>query len=319
MTRAKMTHEADRQLPVGGEIFLDHVGHFVRDPEAASAALTRAGFAPTPVSVQSNPDGTPTGTGNVTAMFARGYIEVLFKTADTPLAREFEASIAGHSGVHLAACSVADAQATHQRLSDAGFAMRPLVQFQRPVDTASGPGVAAFTVVRLERGAMAEGRIQLLTHRTEDTVWQKRWLSHPNGATGLTDLLVVSADVAEATGRFARFTGRSASATTFGQSIALDRGRIEIVTETAFAALVPEVAVPRLPFIGAYAIRVASLRATEELMDGAGLAAAPHRQGAGRAVSAESSGSAHGCSPRMPRTCLGARDRDRYGSGRSFR
>ena len=46
-----------------------------------------AGFAPTPVSVQVNPDGTPTGTGNVTAMFARGYVEVLFKTAETPLAR----------------------------------------------------------------------------------------------------------------------------------------------------------------------------------------------------------------------------------------
>ena len=39
-------------------------------------------------------DGTPTGTGNVTAMFSRGYIEILFKTADTPLAREFDVSIA---------------------------------------------------------------------------------------------------------------------------------------------------------------------------------------------------------------------------------
>ena len=54
---------------------------------------------------------------------------------------------------------------------------------------------------------------------------------------------------------------------TFGQSIQLDRGRVEIVTETAWMALVPEVAAPRLPFLGAYAIRVASLRDTEELMD----------------------------------------------------
>ena len=29
---------------------------------------------------------------------------------------------------------------------------------------------------------MPEGRIQILTHRTESTVWQKRWLTHPNGA-----------------------------------------------------------------------------------------------------------------------------------------
>ena len=75
-------------------------------------------------------------------------------------------------------------KAQHRRLTEAGFAMRPLVQFQRPVDTVSGPGVAAFTVVRLERGAMAEGRIQMLAHRTEDTVWQKRWLTHPQWRAG---------------------------------------------------------------------------------------------------------------------------------------
>ena len=70
--------QADRQLPLGEETFLDHVGHFVRDPQAASGALARAGFAPTPVSVQVNPgaDGSErlTGTGNVTAMLSRGYI-----------------------------------------------------------------------------------------------------------------------------------------------------------------------------------------------------------------------------------------------------
>ena len=48
---------------------------------------------------------------------------------------------------------------------------------------------------------MAEGRIQILAHRTEDRVWQPRWLTHRNGALGLIDLVVVSADVAEAAGR----------------------------------------------------------------------------------------------------------------------
>src|SRR3977135_4260972 len=97
--------EADRQLPIADEIFLDHVGHFVRDPEAAAGALVRAGFAPTPVSIQVNPapDGGQrlTGTGNTTAMFARGYIEALFRTADTPLGRELTAGISRYLGVHL--------------------------------------------------------------------------------------------------------------------------------------------------------------------------------------------------------------------------
>ena len=46
----------DRQLPILEEIFLDHVTHFVREPQSASRALTRAGFAPTQVSIQAAPD-----------------------------------------------------------------------------------------------------------------------------------------------------------------------------------------------------------------------------------------------------------------------
>jgi len=258
--------EIDRNLPQGSEIFLDHVGHFVRDPAAAARALARAGFAPTPVSVQANPDGTPTGTGNVTAMLSRGYIEVLFKTADTPLGREFEASLSGHAGVHLVAFSVADAEGAHHRLSEAGFAMRPLVQFQRPVDTENGPDVAAFTVVRLERGAMAEGRIQILAHRTEHTVWQLRWLGHPNGALGLLDVVVACGDVAEASSRFERFSGKVAADNRFGRAIALDRGWVQLSSRDAFASMLPDIAIPRLPFLGAYGVRVKSLAAVEELI-----------------------------------------------------
>src|SRR6478609_2784718 len=134
--------EVDRQLPEGGEIFLDHVGHFVRDPKAAADALARAGFAPTPVSVQVNPDGkggeTPTGTGNICAMLPRGYVECLFKTADTPLGHELDKAMERYSGVHLVAFAVHDAEAAHARLQGLGFRMRPLVSMQRPVMTEAG-------------------------------------------------------------------------------------------------------------------------------------------------------------------------------------
>jgi hypothetical protein len=199
-------------------------------------------------------------------MFSRGYVEVLFKTADTPLGREFDAALTAHAGVHLAAFSIADAEGQHRRLTEAGFAMRPLVQFQRPVGTESGTGVAAFTVVRLERGAMAEGRIQMLAHRTEDTVWQKRWLAHRNGALGLVDLVVASADVDEAANRFVKFTGHAARTTKFGRAIALDRGQVHLFTREAFTALLPDIAVPGLPFLGAYALKVQSVDAAEALL-----------------------------------------------------
>jgi hypothetical protein len=288
MTDQRTRGEVDRQLPARDEIFLDHIAHFVSDREAARRALARAGFTPTPISIQVNPDPAggapkPTGTGNVTAMFARGYVEVLFKTADTPLGREFEAALARYPGLHLAAFAVADAGAAHRRLATAGFRMQPLVEMQRPVDTADGQGVAAFTIARVVPGEMAEGRIQILTHRTEDTVWQPRWLDHPNGARRLACLTIVAADVDEAAARFSRFTGRSAAPMAGGRVIALDRGRLEIVTVEAFRAAYPETAIPSLPFIGACAIEVEALAKAEAVLGAGGLAV---RRAADRLITA---------------------------------
>ncbi len=295
--------DTDRRLPRDDEIFLDHVGHFVRDPDTARRALAQAGFAPTPVSIQVNPDPsggapTPTGTGNVTAMLDRGYLEVLFKTADTPLGRELDLAVSRYAGVQLAAFAVADAQATHSRLEQAGFPMRPLVQMQRPVDTEAGPDIAAFTVVRLERGTMPEGRIQALTHRTEATVWQPRWLAHPNGAVGLLDLVIAVADVDEAAQRFVRFTGRPAQPSALGQAIVLDRGRVQLLNKQDFSALFPELLpIPGLPFMGAYGICVRSIESAEDTLgrgnmtlrrrDKALVARFPHALGVGAWVFVE--------------------------------
>jgi hypothetical protein len=278
VTPVAASSEADRQLPLEDEIFLDHLAHFVRDPQAAGRALVRAGFAPAPLSIQSNPDpdgGPPrlTGTGNITVMFRRGYVEVLFKTSDTPLARELDAALDRYSGLHLAAFAVADAAAAHARLGASGFPVRPLVHMQRPVDTESGPAVAAFTIARVAPGVMPEGRIQMLTHRTEQAVWQPRWLTHPNGALGLTDVVMAVADVAETAQRFARFTARPAIANAAGRAVALDRGRVQFMDPAAFAALLPDVAVPALPFIGAYAVMVSSLDQAERALRAGGLPA----------------------------------------------
>ena len=42
---------------------------------------------------------------------------------------------------------------------------------------------------------MAEGRIQMLTHRTEHAVWQPRWLVHANGAQALLSVTIAVADL----------------------------------------------------------------------------------------------------------------------------
>ena len=271
----------ERQLPVGNEIFLDHIAHFVRDGAGAARAMMQAGFAPTPVSVQSNPGSNgaqvPTGTSNVTAMMRRGYIEVLFKSSESPLTREFDDGLARYAGMHLIAFAVADARSQSTRLASAGFRTAPLVALRRPVGTETGETEASFTVARVAPGEMREGRIQFLTHHTEDAVWQKRWLAHPNGAFALIDAVVAVADVYEASARFARFLGREPARTPLGEGFFLDRGGVQIVNQPAFAQILPGVAVPAMPFIGLYTVGVESVEKTEALLRLNGLN--PERRG----------------------------------------
>jgi hypothetical protein len=145
---------------------------------------------------------------------------------------------------------------------------------------------------------MPEGRIQALTHRTEQTVWQPRWLAHPNGARGLVDIVIAEADVEDATGRFRRFLGREAEVSAFGPAFQLDRGRVQLVTTASLQQLFPSLAIPDLPFMAAYAVAVVSLEQAAaslhagdvafERRDGCVIATFPNELGAGCWVFAES-------------------------------
>ena len=275
----KKTH---RQLPLADEIFLDHVGHFVSDKDAARDALIQAGFQPTPISIQRNEDEHGekhlTGTGNVTAMFKGGYIEVLFKTADTKLGQEFDEALSKYPGMHLAAFAVADAQAHSQRLAQTDFRVRPIVDLRRPIGTETGESEASFTVARVEPGEMAEGRMQYLTHHSEDTVWQKRWLSHPNTTEALLDIVIAVEDITEAENRFGRFLRANPASTKTGVVIGLERGGVQLMNKETFDAMFGSLfgPVPHFPFIGVYALRVASLDICEDFLEQSGLE--PKRQ-----------------------------------------
>jgi hypothetical protein len=166
---------------------------------------------------------------------------------------------------------VPDAYAQHQRLASHGFRVRPLVKMQRPVATETGDDVASFTIARVEPDVMPEGRIQMLTHHTESAVWQARWLSHPNGALALLDVVIALADVDEASERYAHFTGRAVTPRPSGGYLRLDRGGVLLLDRRALSELLPDVASPDVPFMVAYAIKVRSLAAVEEIAERADL------------------------------------------------
>lgn len=252
------------QLPQPGQVFLDHVAHFVPDIEAAAAALEECGFRLTPFTAQVNrvEGGTvPAGTGNRCAMLSCGYVEILAKTADTPLSRQLEERLQRHVGLHLAAFSTADAAVERERLAAAGFDVLPLVDMRRPVATSSGAEDARFTIARIAEGAMPEGRVQFLTHHTPDLVWREAYLDHPNRAQKLLGAWIAAADPGEAAERFERFTGREARREHGRMTIDLDRGALVFATPDFLDLAFGIAPGPPHPYLAAYEVEVESLPA----------------------------------------------------------
>jgi glyoxalase-like protein len=252
------------QLPLSGQIFLDHTAFFVPAMDEAASALERCGFRLTPFTVQTNREGAatvPSGTGNRCAMFRNGYLELLTATSNTPLSAQLRERIADHPGLHLAAFSSADTADEHRRLGEAGFATLPLVDMRRPVEVADGSGgFARFTIARIAHGTMLEGRTQFLTHHTEALVWLPAMIDHPNGAKALTGLWIASSDPAEPAARYARFTGRPSHRAGPMLTIALDRGVLNFATPAYLRDALGIVPADKLPCLVAASIAVASLQ-----------------------------------------------------------
>jgi hypothetical protein len=193
---------AQRQKPAPGELFLDHVSHFVPDLDAAAELLERLGFVVTALSKQIA-NGEPVGASNRCVMLEEGYLELLTPTHDTPAAQRMRASMQRFTGVHLACFGTPDAQAEHARLAAHGFEPQPLVDLERRVD---GGDTVRFKVVRPALDKMPEGRVQYVQHMKPEAIWTEANLGHRNEVTGLKALCVVADDVARTAARWARFT-----------------------------------------------------------------------------------------------------------------
>jgi hypothetical protein len=172
----------------------------------------------------------------------------------------------------LIAFTCADAALEAARIKNAGFDPLPVADLRRQVETDDGGEVtAAFSVIRLPPGAMAEGRIQMLTQDTPEAVWLDSLIARDNAIDALTGVIVCSSDPAEAAARFAGFTGHSPAQGERGIELALDRGGVSFLTPDQFLALIPDARVPSNPFIAAAIMRSRDPAATMSFMENQGV------------------------------------------------
>lgn len=225
--------DAKPQLPVDDQVFLDHIGWFVPDMDAASRALERLGFLLTPYSLHGDRDPAtgvikPVGTANRLIMLDQGYLEILTTVGaiDLPVAQHMRTTLADRgAGVHLIALAVADATRKAEELTTAGFTMQPTVNLRRTLEAENRmQAEVAFTVVRPAFAQFPECRMQALTHHTPEHMWQRRYVAQPNGIVGLESVTIAVGDPVEAAVRFARFADRAPNAA--HRAVEFDRGGI---------------------------------------------------------------------------------------------
>jgi hypothetical protein len=144
------------------------------------------------------------------------------------------AALSTRAGLHLAAFGLHEVASAAARLDADGFGPTMVIDLGRDTPV----GRLAFSVLRTEPAAMAEGRIQFLRHHTPELLWATGPTSHPNGVTALVGVVAQVADLEETSDRWARFLGRPAADRGDGhRAIAVDGALVHLVDACAAARL----------------------------------------------------------------------------------
>jgi hypothetical protein len=167
---------------------LDHVVFNTRfETDAAARLFEGLGFQLTPRGFH------PTlGSINHLMVFAHDYLELIgLPPGGTIVRQELIDTPTGINGLVFAS---GDAKATRDEVVSRGFEAQPVQNFSRPLVIDGTAHEASFSAVRLAQDSFAAGRVYFCQHHTPELIWRRQWMEHPNGATGITELTITSAD-----------------------------------------------------------------------------------------------------------------------------
>ncbi|WP_167735654.1 VOC family protein [Herbaspirillum sp. 3R-11] len=194
-----VNHSATPTLSVSDQpqAALDHLvinTHY--DIDAAQALFEGLGFTVTPRGYHT------LGSVNHLVVLAGGYLELIGQPRDSDKVRqEIIDSPVGIDGLVYA---VDDIEACHDRWLALGLDAQPVQHFSRPVQVADKSVDARFSTVRLRPGQFTAGRVYACRHLTPELVWRPEWMAHANGVRGISSMLVVDKDPAQAAASYGR-------------------------------------------------------------------------------------------------------------------
>lgn len=239
---------------------LDHVVIAVKNLDAAAATYRKLGFTLTPRGLHEGK-----GTGNHCIMFPNTYVELLGIVDETGAKGRLadRVNARGEGGIAIA-YGADDADQTYTALCAAGIEAEAPNDLSRPLDLDGKRDMVRFRNIMLPKLALPETMQFVCTHLTPELTRARReWQLHPNGATGIAQVLIAQDDPAKARAELA--------------AAKLDNTALVVDTRAAIEQSVGAAALANAPQTGivGLTIRVNEVDAAAAMLD---MARIPYRE-----------------------------------------
>lgn len=182
---------------------LDHVVINVRaDMDVAEVAFRDLAFTVTPRGYHT------LGSINHLMIFETDYLELIGIPAggETRRADLLTAPL----GINGLVFKSEDVDVTFNHLRELGMDGEPPRSFSRPVEVNQKTVDAKFRTVSVRPDVFPEGRVYFCEHGTPELVWRKEWQNHKNKTTAVTEIVVVTNNVAETATDYANLVNSKA-------------------------------------------------------------------------------------------------------------
>lgn len=222
------------------------------------------------------------GLGNRTAIFRKNYLEVVGMPdpdiwAGFPVEKRgmfnIDERLPLYAGLHIMHFGTDDIEAVREGYLAQGRAAPEIARLQRMVDTAEGERLMQAKVLAFPKDANPEGLIQVAQHVTPELVLQPRYMSHPNGAIGLSEVIVTSRTPDVVAAKYAGYSGHAVERIGSAHVVDLGLTRIIVVDAAGLDERVPGYAPHAPESLAGVAIEVADLAATRAYLGSVGIKA----------------------------------------------
>ena len=207
--------------PIAG---IDHALIGVADLERARESFARLGFTLSPRGRHIG-----WGTGNYTIMFENDYVELLGVIDPSQYIHRLDEFLETGEGLLNVAFATGDADAAHRWLLGEGVDAAAPENLQRLLEVDEGDETLQFRNVHIPADLTPGLNTFACQHLTPEKIRRPNWLSHPNGANGITEVTIVMESLDGVRDAYIRLFGEDAvSGDERKGNITVDTGQDEL-------------------------------------------------------------------------------------------